>query len=43
MMNYGYPTDTYCPASGGAHQPVTSRGLMGVILAIVCFPVGFFW
>lgn len=36
----GYPTATYCPATGGAHQPVEGFGLVGIIIGILFCPCG---
>jgi len=36
----GYPTATFCPATGGAHQPTESTGLMGILIGIFFCPCG---
>lgn len=36
----GFPTATFCPATGGAHQPVESFGIVGIIIGIVFCPCG---
>ncbi|KAL1405994.1 hypothetical protein Q8F55_007677 [Vanrija albida] len=35
-----YPTATFCPVSGGAHDPDERMGLIGIIIGIVFCPCG---
>ncbi|WOO83535.1 uncharacterized protein LOC62_05G007051 [Vanrija pseudolonga] len=35
-----YPTATFCPVTGGAHDPDERMGLIGIIIGIVFCPCG---
>lgn len=35
-----FPTANFCPASGGAHDPVEKAGAMGIIIGILFCPCG---